>query len=317
MKKRIITGLILALVLTPIVVINNSFVFIIFQIVMGVFVAIAAWEMLRMFEKEKPISKTSKTIIIGLTLLTFINIFLSLGKEWQEYGSMSLLGWEVNNLVILLLTTVAIFGLFVFVPKFSSTDIGRALTIIHYVGFSAASLSALRFLGVRVIVYVVLVSTMTDIFAYFIGVTFGKHKMAPHISPKKSWEGAIGGTIMATIIGSCFALFYGDIFPSTGFLGELLNSDGWKTIFDGFSSLGDIPLAAQVLIVVPITMFGSIAAQIGDLVASKLKRTYQIKDFGNIFPGHGGILDRFDSVLFISILFVGIILGIQAVFPLI
>ncbi|NLK12687.1 MAG: hypothetical protein GX312_03750, partial [Candidatus Phytoplasma sp.] len=62
MKKRIITGLILALVLTPIVVINNSFVFIIFQIVMGVFVAIAAWEMLRMFEKEKPISKTSKTI---------------------------------------------------------------------------------------------------------------------------------------------------------------------------------------------------------------------------------------------------------------
>ncbi|CCV63855.1 CTP:phosphatidate cytidylyltransferase [Alteracholeplasma palmae J233] len=315
MKKRIITGLIMLLVLTPIVAINSPSVFIIFQIMMGLFVFGASLEFINMYEKEKKISTATKVVIIALTVLTFINTFLSLGTEWSAFSNLPLASWKINHMAILMLTIISLLSLLVFVKEFTPKDVGKSLTIITYIGMGSAAISALRFLGVRVIVYVVLISTFTDVFAYFIGIKFGKHKMIPHISPKKTWEGAIGGTIIATVVASSFAIFYGKLFPSDIFLGEWLNKEGWKTIFDGFSSLGQKPLWLQFLVVVPITLLGSIGAQIGDLVASKFKRTYEIKDFGTIFPGHGGVMDRFDSILFISLLFVGIILGIQTIFP--
>jgi len=139
--------------------------------------------------------------------------------------------------------------------------------------------------------------------------------MAPRISPKKSWEGAIAGTIIGTVVASAFAIFYGVIFTKEGFLGHILNPSDFQTIFDNFSSLGQQPLYIQTLIIIPITFLGTIAAQIGDLVASKFKRTYQIKDFGNIIPGHGGVLDRFDSIIFIGLLFLSIFIVITQLFP--
>ncbi|HLT00223.1 MAG TPA: phosphatidate cytidylyltransferase, partial [Acholeplasma sp.] len=210
---------------------------------------------------------------------------------------------------------LTLLSLMVFVDDFSGSDIGKALTVIYYVGLGGASIMLLRYLGVRFIVYVFLVSAVTDIFAYFFGMAFGKHKMAPRISPKKSWEGAIAGTIIGTVVASAFAIFYGVIFTKEGFLGHILNPSDFQTIFDNFSSLGQQPLYIQTLIIIPITFLGTIAAQIGDLVASKFKRTYQIKDFGNIIPGHGGVLDRFDSIIFIGLLFLSIFIVITQLFP--
>lgn len=113
----------------------------------------------------------------------------------------------------------------------------------------------------------------SDTCAYFVGVTLGRHKLAPTLSPKKSIEGAIGGVLGATIAGG----IYGKILEYYGIF-----TDGGIWIF---ALLG---------------MCGSIVAQIGDLAASAIKRNFDIKDYGKCIPGHGGMLDRFDSVIFTS-----------------
>ena len=119
--------------------------------------------------------------------------------------------------------------------------------------------------------------------AYFFGIKFGKHKMCPTISPKKSWEGAISGTIIGTASGCGF------YFLATNLLG-----------FSGFAVISELLLGYQILIIFLISLALSILGQCGDLYASKLKRGYGIKDYGNIFPGHGGVMDRFDSLTFVG-----------------
>ena len=116
-----------------------------------------------------------------------------------------------------------------------------------------------------------LVAWLSDTCAYFAGVTLGKHKIAPTLSPKKSIEGCIGGVLGATLIG----LLYGYVLQWTGH-GE-------------FGNPTDYMLLGAA---------GSVVAQIGDLAASGIKRCFDVKDFGTIIPGHGGVMDRFDSVLF-------------------
>ncbi len=115
----------------------------------------------------------------------------------------------------------------------------------------------------------------TDVFAYFTGMLLGRHKLCPNISPKKTVEGAVGGVIF------CVLAFWG--------YGVLLEQ---KFSFE----VEIIPLCIAAV-------FVSVVAQIGDLALSVVKRKYGIKDYGFIFPGHGGILDRFDSVIAVSILF--------------
>ena len=116
---------------------------------------------------------------------------------------------------------------------------------------------------------------MTDTFAHFFGTKIGKYKLCPKVSPNKTIEGSIGGAIFGTFIPSVFYL----------------------TVFGG-----------NVLVIVLITLLLSIVAQCGDLVFSSIKREYDVKDFGKIMPGHGGVLDRFDSLLF-SILIFSIIIS--------
>ncbi len=317
MKKRVLTALILTLVLLPLAVINNRIVFFIFQGVVISFVVIATFEMLKMFEKEKPIRKRIKVVILALTLLNYFNVS-SLVKPLkpETFGGLMLISFNANSIIIMAITVLALLTIFVLDEEFDVYDVGKAFIIINYVGLGSASIIMLRYLGVRFIFYVLLISTLTDMFAYFIGMLFGQNRLAPKISPKKSWEGAIGGATVATLVASSFALFYGYIFTSEGFLGDILNPNNYQTIFDNFTSISQQPFALQALIIIPTTLLGSIFSQMGDLIASKFKRKYQIKDFGNIFPGHGGVLDRFDSILFIGLLFLVFFIFINSAFPL-
>lgn len=124
--------------------------------------------------------------------------------------------------------------------------------------------------GSMLIWLVFLICFGTDTFAYIIGMRFGKHRLAPKISPKKSVEGSIGGLIAGVVLAVAYGFF--------------LNS----AKFEGITVLG-FGL---------IGLVGSAVSQIGDLAASMIKRQFGIKDFGKLFPGHGGVLDRFDSVIF-------------------
>lgn len=309
MKDRIITGIVLAAILIP--VISIELFLEVFQVLMSLFVIISAYEMIRMYETKKKFQVLPRIGIILLTLATFFSVGGVLGNI--EHNPLDANGWL--SITIPLITLVLLSFLVLF-KDFNGEDVGKGLMVVNYIGLGAASIVILRFLGVRFIVYLLLITSVTDMFAYMFGMKYGKHKLAPHISPKKSWEGAIAGTLFATVIASTFALGYGTFFSPGTWLGNTLNATGEMTLLDNFSSLGEsLPIWVQSFIIVPVTFLSSIFAQIGDLVASRLKRTYNIKDFGTILPGHGGLLDRFDSVLFVAMFLTSVFLLIYNLFP--
>ena len=121
-----------------------------------------------------------------------------------------------------------------------------------------------------------------DSAAYFAGRAYGKHKLAPVVSPNKTIEGAVGGVMGSMLLGvvvtACYTALHGQL------VGVPLDTLGWR----------------YYVVVVLLGGFGSLLGIVGDLFASVIKRQCGIKDYGTIFPGHGGIMDRFDSVLFIA-----------------
>ena len=129
--------------------------------------------------------------------------------------------------------------------------------------------------SLELIIYLLLIQTLTDTFALITGRLVGRHKLCPVISPKKTIEGSVGGTLIASFVA---VAFYVTLCP--------------------YDSL---------LFVIVITVLLSIIGQLGDLVFSAIKRYYDKKDFSDLIPGHGGILDRFDSLIFIALAFVFII----------
>ncbi len=124
--------------------------------------------------------------------------------------------------------------------------------------------------GQWVLLYLVLIAVLTDTFAYIIGSLIGKHKLIPSVSPEKSVEGSVAGSLVGTIIP---VIYYQMVISSN----------------------------LNIIVVVIMTLVLSILGQVGDLFFSKIKRENKIKDFSNIMPGHGGILDRLDSLTFITV----------------
>ena len=157
-----------------------------------------------------------------------------------------------------------------------------------YIALPLAMLVQLRqqWAGAFLILYLLLVVWSGDIFAYFVGKAIGRHLMAPRISPKKTWEGAIASLIASMAIGG--TLFYYSSQVSTTFL-------QWGLIQrrDGMFGL-EKPALVPILV---LTAILNIAAQLGDLVESLIKRGAGVKDSGAILPGHGGMLDRIDALL--------------------
>lgn len=125
--------------------------------------------------------------------------------------------------------------------------------------------------GLILLIFAALIGVLTDTGAYFVGKTMGKHKLAPVLSPKKTVEGAIGGTLLALIVVLLCSL--------------CVNRIGFMHV--------------NVFNVCIFTVIGSVVGQFGDLAMSSIKRIAGIKDYGKIFPGHGGVLDRFDSLMFV------------------
>ena len=147
-----------------------------------------------------------------------------------------------------------------------------------YIGFGIMSIIyAYAYSSIMAVVYMFIITISTDTGAFFIGCSLGGPKLWPRISPKKTWSGAIGGVICAFTFGTLFIL-------------HLL----WN---DNFSTFNSLVLWAA------ISLMLSFFSQCGDLFESWLKRLNDIKDSSNLIPGHGGFLDRFDSILFVSPIF--------------
>lgn len=130
------------------------------------------------------------------------------------------------------------------------------------------------------ILFVAVGACLNDAFAYFVGVFFGKHKLNERISPKKTWEGFIGGVVLTAIVLMVWAFVLA------------LVDNGSHAILKGLLDLNNWPHIIILSFVIPLV------STLGDLVFSAIKRYYGIKDFSNVLPGHGGILDRMDSIVF-------------------
>ena len=141
--------------------------------------------------------------------------------------------------------------------------------------------------GAFYVLYLLLVVWMGDIFAYFVGKSIGRHLMAPRISPKKTWEGAVASVIASVAVG--WAMFHYALPLSSALLRA-----GLIERRDGMFGLEQPAMGPIIL----LTILLNIAAQLGDLVESLIKRGAGVKDSGAILPGHGGMLDRIDAMLF-------------------
>lgn len=168
---------------------------------------------------------------------------------------------------------VMLMAVYVFTfPEFRAEQVMTVFFGFFYVAVMLSYVYQTRILSDgSVVVWLIFLSSWgCDTCAYCVGVLIGKHKMAPRLSPKKSVEGGIGGIAGAALLGALFALAVGQ----------------W----------GSIP--ASPIHYAVICAAGGAISQVGDLAASAIKRNHEIKDYGKLIPGHGGILDRFDSVIF-------------------
>jgi phosphatidate cytidylyltransferase len=203
-------------------------------------------------------------------IIDLITLILSIFMFIIFYLSVTRLVAIEFFVLYLVINILIFFTLFIFVEEFEVNDLGNAFTTILYTTLGFVALAFLRDQGLIMIIYLLAVSIFTDTFAYLFGVKFGKHKIAPKISPKKSVEGSIAGLVLGSLLATLFAY-----------------------LFDVFSF--------SIFYVLILSILLSVIAQIGDLVASKFKRDAGIKDYSNIFPGHGGVLDRFDSAMFAAL----------------
>ena len=158
-------------------------------------------------------------------------------------------------------------------PTYTDKDASVVLLSFFYVSFMLSYVYELRTLayGGALVVMLFVCSWVNDTCAYCVGVKLGKHKMTPKLSPKKSVEGLLGGITGSAIVGFCYGIFFK------------------KQVYE----LENAPVIFAVC-----GAIGAVIAVIGDLTASAIKRNNDIKDYGKLIPGHGGILDRFDSIIF-------------------
>lgn len=219
----------------------------------------------------------------GLVLMTIALHEFYVAFETKEYKPIKLIGY-VFSAILFLANVFSWDGIFIsstlfvlFIVSIFMILYNKNTPIDVMITFSGMAYICLFFEYIIMIIddvqkgsiyvwLVFIISFVTDIFAYLIGRQFGKHKLIPKVSPKKTVEGSIGG-ILACFIST---VIFGIIFKM------------------------------PITVVLILGVFGSMVAQLGDLTASSIKRYVGIKDFGRIIPGHGGILDRFDSVLLVS-----------------
>lgn len=214
-----------------------------------------------------------------ISYIATISYFVLLATDNKEYV-----------VLLLILFVLAVLSIYVVTyPEYTDRDAMATILSFFYVSIMLSYVYQIRELesGGALVVMIFICSWVNDTCAYCVGVTMGKHKMSPKLSPKKSVEGLIGGILGSAIVASVYGVFF------NANVCEIENS----------------PVIFAV-----IGACGAGMAVIGDLAASAIKRNNDIKDYGKLIPGHGGILDRFDSIIFTApIVYYGFVYLIDSV----
>ena len=251
MKERVISAVIALIIVVPFLLLGGNY----FTILVAVIGLLGLKELLSL-RKNVPVMVKYVSYVLFLVLLVCGYTF-------------------TGKLYIMNFSFLVISILFLFLPlllyhnnkKYNIEDVFYLLSSIVFLSAAFNLFIVIRAKGLMLFLYLFLITTMTDTFAYVMGSKFGKKKLLPSVSPNKSVEGSFYGLLIGTLIASVFYYF---CVSSEGILGTVL-----------------------------VTMVLSILGQCGDLIFSHIKRHYGIKDFSNIMPGHGGILDRLDSIILV------------------
>ncbi|MDH6364954.1 phosphatidate cytidylyltransferase [Enterococcus sp. PF1-24] len=193
-------------------------------------------------------------------------LVLPLGR-WLPFLPDGTSSFTIYYLIVMVLLGMSVISK----NTYTIDEAGFPVIASLYTGVGFQHLVTARNASIQAVLLALFIVWATDIGAYMVGRKFGKHKLLPSVSPNKTIEGSLGGILSAVVVALIFILIY----PSKEYF-------GYSTI-----------------VMLLFTVVFSIVGQFGDLVESSIKRHYEVKDSGNILPGHGGILDRFDSLLFV------------------
>ena len=266
MTKRVVSAIVMVLIFVPFLIMGG----IPFTILMAVLGVLGLYELLKIRgDVKKKFPVVMRLLAYLMTIFLIVNNANSIDLQYD-------LDYRLVSLIIFIFLAPM-----VFINNSKKYNLNDALFLVGsvvFIGLSFNLLTVIRNFNIAYIIYLFLITTMTDTFALFTGMFIGKHKLAPEISPKKTIEGAVGGSIMGTLIATAF---YTTVISSS------------------------VPLVFLILITLALTAVG----QIGDLAFSSIKRYYGKKDFSDLIPGHGGILDRLDSLVFVVLAFI-LVLGI-------
>jgi len=251
-RTRVLSGIIILALTITIVVLGGNILF-------ASLFFISLIGMMELYRIER-INKKLPGILGYIAGATF---YFLIYFNLQQYQTMLFI------IFLMFLMFAYVFGF----PKFSTEQIAVAFLGLFYVSIMLSYIYQVRMLdNGELIVWLIFIGAWgSDTCAYAVGVLFGKHKIVPKLSPKKSLEGCIGGVVGAAFIGVIYAAIFHN---------RLVGVTNPELLF------GIIGAASSII------------SQIGDLAASAIKRNHEIKDYGTLIPGHGGILDRFDSIIF-------------------
>ncbi len=266
MLKRILTAAVAIAVLLPVLYFSDT---VVFPLVMALCSLIGAFEMLRC-------TKTLKKWAMSVPVMLLCGGYPMVVWFCRDDRAL-LLKLAMGGTI---LAAVYLFAIMTFSHgKITLNEASVTFMTAFYIAGAFTALTALRYYpqgGEYLYLICFIGAWVTDTFAYFCGRLFGKHKLIPDVSPKKTIEGSIGGTLFC--VGAM--ILYGVIV---------------HRIAEGTLEVNFLMLGVSGLLI-------AVVSQIGDLLMSSIKRVYGIKDYGRLFPGHGGVLDRFDSVLAVSVM---------------
>lgn len=247
MKERILTAIVLLAVVVPVIWLGGY----VFSALAFVATVVALWEMMTMRDQLSPVHFSFKLgMLIAAVVAIYVDDLTHLLYIYMGYLIFTLLGRFVLKML-------------------DGEDLVFYTSLMFDVVLPFWALVQLRNHSLSLFLLPVVTVVLTDSAAYFTGMLFGKRKLAPKISPKKTVEGAVGGWLFGAVFAFAF---------------------GWHM---------DFFTAQWILLVVALVL--PVLSQLGDLSASWQKRKHGIKDFGKIFPGHGGVMDRVDSQLIVAL----------------